>query len=79
MFLCDGLCKFLRGIEQLCNKLIMSEIFIFIHGILINLLNHGKLSLLKFILKIFNRIVLANAGFNKTIKMPEYPRYDYVG
>jgi hypothetical protein len=79
MFLGDGLCEFLGSIEQLGNKLIMSEIFIFVDGILVNLINHGNLSLLKFILKIFNRIVLTNAGFNKTIKMPERPRYDYVG
>lgn len=79
MFLGDGLGEFLGGIEQLGNKLIMSEIFIFVHGILVNFIDHGNMSLLKFILKVFNGIELTNAGFNKTIKVPERPRYDYVG
>lgn len=79
MFLGDGLGEFVGGIEQLGNKLMMSETFIFIHGILVDFIDHGNLSLLKFILKVFNGIELTNAGFDKTIKVPERPRCDYVG
>ena len=79
MSLGDFFGEFLGGIEELCNKLLMSEIFIITESFLVDFVNHSNLPLLKVILEILNRIELTNVRLNETIKVPESAGYDYVG